>query len=131
MVAVMLRALGYRSGFDRIRDIIRNDATLRYKYTDGKGNTCVIGGLAVAAGIELPGFPGDHLNSASVIPSRNQQDEKEVMRAFTTKLLRAYPVLEQRDLENLQHINDYQTDDLYERRQLLLAYLDRKESGER
>jgi len=40
--------------WERIKAIIRRDATLMGKYANGKGGFCVLGGLADAAGIKLP-----------------------------------------------------------------------------
>lgn len=42
-----------REQANRIQNVIAEDATIRFSYQEIKG-TCVLGGLAVAADIELP-----------------------------------------------------------------------------
>lgn len=50
-------ALLTREQADRIIGVIRSDAKVKDKYVTETGDNCVIGGLAVAAGVPLPAGP--------------------------------------------------------------------------
>ena len=41
------------TNWDAVRDVIRRDAQIRHLYIDGQGQTCIIGGLAEAAGVNV------------------------------------------------------------------------------
>jgi hypothetical protein len=115
--------------FEFIRRVIRNDATLSYRYTDGKGNTCVIGGLAVAKGIAIPQV-GSLENEAAIERTPGLVPLLEALRW-------AYPVLQTHHLASLQWRNDHPENrahsyySVQDRRNALLAIVDDIERGKR
>jgi len=100
--------------WDRIKQVIRADATARNQYRTENGDMCVLGGLADAANIPYPELDA----------SENEQHiHAEGLGVLHDGLLREYPVLSSWRLTKLQTCNDkyHETD---ERRTALLSLCD-------
>lgn len=89
---------------DRIVQVIQNDCYARYTYSSPEG-TCVVGGLAIAAGLPLP--PN---NRMGIYSSRNF--------SATLRIAKNYG-LTQDNLCALQAINDWYTDVKLRRKNLV------------
>lgn len=96
-----------------IRKVIRKGAKIACKYLDAHGNTCVLGGLAVAAHIRLP--------------ARDRLSEHITCFPMLVKKLTEVYGINAADMGSLQDINDSHAN-IRDRRKALLEEVSRLES---
>ena len=107
--------------WDKMRKAIRNDATLQHIYfaprEDGGMDACVIGGLALAAGLDYAETYDDF-----------NMDSIGTLDDFVHSLITAYPGVSREALCLLQTVND-RCEETEPRRCALLLTVDKLEAG--
>jgi hypothetical protein len=95
--------------FNKVSKIIRGDATLRYRYANGEGDYCVIGGLLSSLGV----------SDGDLIPMGTK--EVYYLDNELAKIQEAFGLKPEQTME-LQRVND-RCDNVRTRRRRLITFL--------